>query len=240
LKKLWILKFSIKKSNILNKMTENSVQKSTLSRRLERAKAFQVIYSLCFNPPINQIDLTRRFQRAIYAEPLPGNVFFTELYPEHTPEAAAEAELFEDNPGDYFVKKESCPLPDIHAGGAENDDEGQVITPDSKAVRAAPEGFAWELVQGVWNKQADLDKLIRGFSQNWRLERMGKVELSLLRLAVYELIFSADVPPKVIINEAIELSRQFGDENSHGFVNGILDAALKAVDNGEIKRIGLL
>jgi N utilization substance protein B len=220
-------------------MTENSVQKSTVSRHLERAKAFQVIYSLCFNPPINQIDLTRRFQRAIYAEPLPGNVFFTELYPEQTPEAATGAELFGDIPDDFSVKKESCLLPDIHAG-VEDDDIGQVITPDSKAVRTAPEGFAWDLVQGVWNKQPDLDKLIRGFSQNWRLERMGKVELSLLRLAVYELIFSADVPSKVIINEAIELSRQFGDENSHGFVNGILDAALKAVDNGEIKRIGLL
>lgn len=216
-------------------MTENTLSvKSGNSRHLDRAKAFQIIYGLCFNPPLNQVDLIRRFQRAIYVEPLPGSIFFTEIA------AGQDAENADANAPDNSKMKSSknaaVPLPDIHAAAPENGENDKVITPDAKTSRAQPEGFAWELVQGVWGRQEDLDKFIRRFSQNWRLERMGKVELSLLRLAAYELLYSADVPPKVILNEAIELSRQFGDDSSHSFINGILDAVVKAVENGELKR----
>jgi len=77
-----------------------------------------------------------------------------------------------------------------------------------------PSGFAWELVEGVWSKSDELDASISNFSRNWRVDRMGRVELTLLRLAVYEIMFRADVPPKVAINEALELSRQFGEDNA--------------------------
>ncbi|MDL2272521.1 transcription antitermination factor NusB [Desulfovibrio sp. OttesenSCG-928-I05] len=97
-----------------------------------------------------------------------------------------------------------------------------------------PEGFAWELVEGAWGKQKDLDERLARFTRNWRLERVGKVEITLLRLALFELLFRDDIPPKVTINEAIELSKQFGDEGSRAFVNGILDAAAKAAENGEL------
>jgi N utilization substance protein B len=214
-------------------MPENISPKSAGSRRLERAKAFQILYSLCFDPPVNQLDLARRFQRAIYAEPVPGSVFSVELYPEPDEEVAGGAAPAQAEPGSSSTKKMTLRLPDIHASCPEDEANERIITPGHKAGKAKPEGLAWELVRGVWSKQAELDELIRGFSQNWRLERMGKVELSLLRMAAYELLFSADVPPKVIINEAIELSRQFGDENSHGFVNGILDAAIKAAEQGK-------
>ena len=106
---------------------------------------------------------------------------------------------------------------------------------ESQAQSGRPDGFAWELVEGVWEKGADLDGLLSRFSQNWRLERMGKVEVAILRLALYELIFRPDVPPRVAINEAIELSKQFGDQGSRAFVNGILDAAAKALEGGEIQ-----
>ncbi len=99
-----------------------------------------------------------------------------------------------------------------------------------------PEGFAWELVEGVWEKQAQIDADLSKLSQNWRIERIGKVELTILRLAVYELLYRLDVPPKVAINEAVELSKQFGDDNSRSFVNGILDAAAKALDSGIMAR----
>jgi N utilization substance protein B len=213
-------------------MPENIFPKSAGSRRLERARAFQILYSLCFNPPADQQELVRRFQRSIYAEPKPGSVFNMELHPEQTQESGATALQ------DAAAGKETLRLPDIRTACPEQEEAGQVVTPDPNAGSIRPEGFAWELVRGAWNRQAELDGLIRGFSQNWRLERMGRVELSLLRLAVYELLFSADVPPKVVINEAIELSRQFGDENSHGFVNGILDAVVTAVEKGELQRGG--
>ena len=99
-----------------------------------------------------------------------------------------------------------------------------------------PEGFAWELVEGVWTNMADIDAQLTSFSQNWRIERMGKVEITILRLALYEILFRNDVPPKVAINEAVELSKQFGDDGSRGFVNGILDAAAKALEAGNLNR----
>lgn len=70
-------------------------------------------------------------------------------------------------------------------------------------------GFAWELVEGVWSNVKNLDSVIERFSQNWRVDRLGKIELTLLRLAVFEMLYRADVPPKVAINEALELFHPF-------------------------------
>ncbi len=107
----------------------------------------------------------------------------------------------------------------------------KVDSPDGNPV-----SFAWELVRGVWIEQSTVDEAITGYSQNWRIERMAKVELTLLRLALFELMFRPDIPARAVVNEAIELSKQFGDDKSRGFVNGILDAALKAIDSGELVR----
>ena len=92
--------------------------------------------------------------------------------------------------------------------------------------------YAWELVEGTWQRGEELDALIAGFSKNWRVERMGRVELTLLRLAMFELACRPDVPPKVAINEALELTARFGDDKSKKFINGILDAAVKEAENG--------
>ncbi|MFV0421437.1 transcription antitermination factor NusB [Oleidesulfovibrio sp.] len=99
---------------------------------------------------------------------------------------------------------------------------------------AHPVGFAWELIEGTWTNQKELDEVITRFAQNWRVERIGKIELTILRLAVYEMLYRADVPPKVAINEGIELSKQFGDQKSRSFINGILDAAAKALEAGTL------
>lgn len=104
------------------------------------------------------------------------------------------------------------------------------ISPDQPNSGEPAEGFAWELAKGVWENQDKLDEAIAGCSDNWRVDRIGKVEITLLRLAMYELLFRPDIPPKAAINEAIELSKQFGDVASRSFVNGILDAAVKKVE----------
>lgn len=101
---------------------------------------------------------------------------------------------------------------------------------------AAPAGFAWELVEGVWKSSALLDSTIARYCHNWRVERLGKVVLTLLRLAVFELLFRDDIPLKVSINEALELNRQFGEDSAQSFINGILDAVAKALEKGEIPR----
>ena len=116
------------------------------------------------------------------------------------------------------------------------------ISPDNLArwegqePPSQPSGFAWELVEGVWSKSDELDASISNYSRNWRVDRMGRVELTLLRLAVFEIIYRNDVPPKVAINEALELSRQFGEGNAKSFINGILDAVSKALETGGISR----
>ena len=95
---------------------------------------------------------------------------------------------------------------------------------------AALSGFAWELALGVWRNARLLDACIARFTRNWRLNRMGRIELTLLRLAVYELQYRMDIPSRVTINEALELCGQFGEASARSFINGILDAAAKALE----------
>lgn len=85
------------------------------------------------------------------------------------------------------------------------------------------EGFTWELILGVWQNSEKLDAIIRQYSKKWRIDRVGKVELCLLRLALFEMSYRDDVPDKVAINEALELNKIFGEERSQAFINGILD-----------------
>jgi transcription antitermination protein NusB len=84
--------------------------------------------------------------------------------------------------------------------------------------------FAASLVEGTWAHKDELDQLIGGCSDNWSLSRISKVDISILRMAVYEFLYCSDIPPKVTLNEAIDLGKTFGSENSGSFINGILDA----------------
>ena len=91
------------------------------------------------------------------------------------------------------------------------------------APKAAKE-FAAFLVQGTCEHKEELDKLIASCSDNWSLGRMSKVDINILRLAVFEFLYCDDIPPKVSLNEAVDLGKTFGSENSGSFINGILDA----------------
>lgn len=84
--------------------------------------------------------------------------------------------------------------------------------------------FSSILVEGAWNNRKQIDTLIGGCAENWSVERMSRVDRSILRMAVYELLYCRDIPPKVAINEAIDLGKLFGSENSGAFINGVLDA----------------
>jgi len=81
--------------------------------------------------------------------------------------------------------------------------------------------------RGAWENLQHCDELISAASIKWQLSRLSQVDKSILRLAVYQLKFCPDIPPKVSINEAIELAKKFSTEQSAGFVNGVLDAVLK-------------
>ena len=101
---------------------------------------------------------------------------------------------------------------------------------ESGAPVVAPSGFAWELTLGVWTHAEELDRLIGGFSQNWRVDRLGKIELTVLRIALLELFRRTDVPPKVVINEALDLTARFGETRAKTFINGVLDAAIAKLE----------
>jgi transcription antitermination protein NusB len=80
------------------------------------------------------------------------------------------------------------------------------------------------LVQGVGEQKEAIDHLIRDYAENWRIERMSGVDRNILRIAVFELVYCNDIPPRVAINEAIDLGKRYGTEESGAFINGILDS----------------
>ena len=84
------------------------------------------------------------------------------------------------------------------------------------------EAYILEKYKKVVERLSEIDPMLEKASEGWKLSRMGKVELTVLRLAVYEMKYDEDIPEKVAINEAVELSRKFGGDEAPGFVNGVL------------------
>ena len=82
--------------------------------------------------------------------------------------------------------------------------------------------YIFEKVEKISEKLEEIDARINEVSEGWKTGRMGKVDLTLIRLAVYEMLYEEDVPAKVAINEAVELAKQYGTDNSPSFVNGVL------------------
>ena len=87
--------------------------------------------------------------------------------------------------------------------------------------------FATKIVEGACQKKVEIDSIITKYAQNWTLSRMAVVDRNILRMSIYELLYCPDVPPKVSINEAVDLAKKFGDAESGKFVNGILDRVHK-------------
>jgi N utilization substance protein B len=94
--------------------------------------------------------------------------------------------------------------------------------------------FADRLVGGTIADLDELDRTIERHSQHWRLERMAVLDRLILRLAIWELRHPDDVPPPVIVNEALELARRFSTEDAVRFINGVLDAVIKRPDEPSV------
>lgn len=88
---------------------------------------------------------------------------------------------------------------------------------------AETQRFAQRLIEGTFEHWDDIDREIQNVAQNWNIARMAVVDRNVLRLATYELLHCKDIPPKVAINEAIELGKRYSTSNSGAFINGILD-----------------
>ncbi len=94
----------------------------------------------------------------------------------------------------------------------------QEIEPDNSIKE-----FAELIVKGVVNNIKTIDEVITKYATNWEINRMAIVDRNILRAAIFEILFMSDIPPKVSINEAVDIAKKFGDKDSGRFVNGILD-----------------
>ena len=92
---------------------------------------------------------------------------------------------------------------------------------------------AREWTEGTWENVAQCDELIIASTIKWQFARLSPVDKSILRLAAYQLKCCGDIPPKVVMNEAIELAKKYSTDKSPGFVNGVLDAVLKRLEAGD-------
>ncbi len=91
------------------------------------------------------------------------------------------------------------------------------------------EDFANQIVDGVVRNRLEVDKLLEDHSTHWKLSRMACVDRNILRMAVYELMYCHDIPHSVTLNEAIEIAKKYGTEESGAFINGVLDNIAKAI-----------
>lgn len=113
---------------------------------------------------------------------------------------------------------------------AAREEEEEDVDEATPEIPMAVRPFAEQIVYGVEVNRDEIDRLIASASQHWRIERMSIVDRSILRLAVFEMLHCPDIPPKVSINEAIDLGKTFGSPESGSFINGILDQLMLQID----------
>ena len=98
--------------------------------------------------------------------------------------------------------------------------------------------FFMKLVNGVLETKGRIDALVEHYSQNWKINRMSCVDRNVMRIAVYEMLYCDDIPPKVSINEAVDIGKKFGTQESGAFINGILDSIRGALEKeGTLKKV---
>ena len=101
--------------------------------------------------------------------------------------------------------------------------------------------FFLKLVNGVLEAKGELDALIERFSKNWDINRMSCVDRNVMRIAVFEFLYCDDIPPKVTINEAVDVGKKFGTEESGAFINGIMDSIREELEKmGKLNKVDKL
>lgn len=114
----------------------------------------------------------------------------------------------------------------------ESVDVAEILTRNIERYEQAIDdrAFVEQLVQGVLDHQEELDGKIQPIAPDWPIEQIARIDRNILRIGVYELLYQQDtVPPKVVINEAVELAKAFGSDNSSKFVNGVLGTAFRTL-----------
>ena len=122
---------------------------------------------------------------------------------------------------------------DMNPNGSKDTALERFCTNFTPSKKARP--FFLKLVTGVIQTKSELDSIIENFSDHWKIGRMACVDRNIIRIAVYELMYCRDIPSKVSINEAVDIGKRFGTEESGAFINGILDSIRLALEKNNIK-----
>lgn len=132
------------------------------------------------------------------------------------------------------TKARECALQILYQVDIRKDPPEKLIAEfwETEEVESEVKDFAEALVKGAVANTRKIDEMISKYASNWKLSRMAVIDRNVLRLATYELLFCEDIPPKVSINEAVDLAKKFGDIESGKFVNGILDRINKEEATG--------
>jgi transcription antitermination protein NusB len=117
--------------------------------------------------------------------------------------------------------------------------KGLVHFKEHFSLKEESDPFLDLIVQGVLTHCQEIDRLIEEYSEHWRLGRMAPIDRTILRIAIFELLYCEEIPPKVTLNEAVDLGKQFGSDASGSFINGILDHILNEVVRKSIKTTSL-
>jgi N utilization substance protein B len=113
------------------------------------------------------------------------------------------------------------------------EDQIELFLAETEKLENLEKDYFLDVVRGVTENLIEIDLLIKNHAKGWSLERMPKVDLAIMRLAVYELSFRKDIPWNVSINEAVELSKKYGGEQSRTFINGILGKVVAQLNPNE-------
>ena len=116
-------------------------------------------------------------------------------------------------------------------GGEESMSEVLEQSGQADTLSGSDKTFLENLVAGVTDRQEELDAVIGKYAQGWALNRLGKVDLTILRMAVYELMCMPEIPVGATINEAVELAKRYAEDKSSGFINGIRGSVARAMTN---------
>lgn len=126
------------------------------------------------------------------------------------------------------LKESSCDSEDVEELLSSFWDENEIL------IERDTMDFSSTLIRGSCSNLNNIDQAITTYSQHWRIKRMSTIDRNILRIAIYELLYLSNIPAPVTINEAVELGKRFGTEESGSFINGILDKIREAKEKGDI------
>ncbi len=178
-----------------------------ITRSQARALAFQVLYSLEFTK-IEELD---ELKEAFVSTP--------RVTINNKNNSVIHHEINQDEESEQMINA----APTLDSLPVQEDD----IIEDLPNTTVLPVGFTWDIVEGVWTHNKEIDATIQEYAKNWRIDRLGRMELTILRMALFEMLYRDDIPIKVSITEALDLTSQFAEVKAHSFVNGLLDAVHK-------------